>query len=333
MKDFEYVNPTDVRDAVAALTQAGPDSRLIAGGIDLLGEMKEYIRTPNVVVNLKSVPGLNRIAATPAGLHMGPLVTLVEIDEHPVIRRSYTALADAARSVATPQIRNVGTIGGNLCQRPRCWYYRDETVKCLKKGGDRCYAIDGENEIHAILGGGPSFIVHPSDCAPALMALNGSVQIVGPKGPRTVSLDHFFQLPNVNLLTENVLQPGEIVTQVTVPAQKPGTRSAYLKVRHKESFDWALAGAAVALEMTGQTVVDARVVLSGVAPIPWRSPEAERVLKGQRLTPQLADRAGTAAVAKAAPLAKNGYKVPLARNTVRLALLQAAGMNEEARRG
>jgi xanthine dehydrogenase YagS FAD-binding subunit len=326
MKAFEYINPTEAKDAVAALTQAGQSSKPIAGGIDLLGEMKDYIRTPNVVVNLKSIPGLKSISSTAKGLDIGALVTLSEIADHPVIRQKYTALAEAAQVVGTPQIRNVGTIGGNLCQRPRCWYYRDEDIICLKKGGSTCYAVEGENQYHAILGGGPSYIVHPSDCAPALIALGATVTIQGPKGSRTIPLEEFFVLPTQSVFTENVLKHNEIVTAVHVPAPAAGTRSHYMKVRQKESFDWALSGAAVVLTMSGNTVKNSRVVLSGVAPIPWRSKEAESALKGQPVTASVADRAGAAAVAKAKPLGKNRYKVPLTRNTVRLAVLHAAGV-------
>ncbi len=327
MKAFEYVNPADVKGAVGALTKAGSNAKIIAGGIDLLGEMKDYIRTPDVVVNLKSIPGLNKWTVDSSGLRLGALVTLTEIEENPKIRSGYTALAEAAKSVGTPQIRNAGTIGGNLCQRPRCWYYRDEQVICLKKGGSTCYAVEGENQYHAILGGGPSFIVHPSDCAPALMALNASVEIQGPKGVRRIPLDKFFILPNENVFKENVLQPNEIVTHIIVPTPAAGTRSHYMKIRHKESFDWALSGAAVALVMSGRTIKDARIVLSGVAPIPWRAVEAENLLKGRQLTAALAAQAGAAAVAKATPMGKNAYKVPLTRNTVKLALLHVAGMS------
>jgi len=327
MKNFVYVQPDDVKSAVSSLTQAGESAKIMAGGIDLLGEMKDYIRTPDVVVNLKSIPGLNSIRTGGTGLTVGPLVRLADLADNAAVRQSYTALADAAAVVGSPQIRNVGTVGGNLCQRPRCWYYRDEEVKCLKKGGDTCYAKEGENQYHAILGGGPSYIVHPSDCAPALIALNASVQITGPKGARTIPLDRFFVLPSDNLFQENVLQPNEIVTLISVPAPAAGTKSHYMKVRHKEGFDWALSGAAVALQMAGNTVKDCRVVLSGVAPIPWRSHEAEAVLKGKTLTPELAEKAGEAAVSKAQPLGKNQYKVPLTRNVVMAAILHAAGMN------
>src|SRR5687767_10485315 len=208
MEAFEYVNPTDVKSAVAALTQGGSSSKLMAGGIDLLGEMKDYIRTPEVVVNLKSAPGLNKIIADKSGLRIGALVTLSEIADHPVIKQKYTALAESALSVGSPQIRNVGTIGGNLCQRPRCWYYRDEKVICLKKGGNRCYAADdeGDNKYNAIIGGGPSYIVHPSDVATALVALDAKIRYVDAGGKKvTVPADEFFTLPSDGVRKENIL--------------------------------------------------------------------------------------------------------------------------------
>jgi xanthine dehydrogenase YagS FAD-binding subunit len=327
MKAFTYVQPATVGEAVAELTRTKKNGKLLAGGIDLLGELKDYIETPDVVVNLKTVPGLNKLETGAKGLRLGALVTLTEIAENPTIRKQYAALSESAEVVGSPQIRNVGTIGGNLCQRPRCWYYRDEEVICLKKGGTTCYAIEGENEYHAILGGGPSWIVHPSDCAPALIALGATVDITGPKGTRTVPLEKFFILPTQNVFKENILEPNEIVTHISVPKPAAGAKSHYMKIRHKESMDWALSGAAVTLVMSGKTVKDCRVVLSGVAPIPWRSVEAERVLKGKTLTAALADQAGAAAVAKAKPLGKNAYKVPLTRNTVKLAVLHAAGMS------
>lgn len=324
MKAFDYVNPTDVADTVAALTAAGKQGKVIAGGIDLLGELKDYIETPTTLVNLKNVAGLNQIAVNAKGITIGALVTLTEITQNPVIQKEYTALAEAAHSVATPQIRNVGTLGGNLCQRPRCWYYRDEAVVCLKKGGTKCYAVEGENQYHAILGGGPSYIIHPSDCAPALVALGATIEIAGAKGKRTVPAEKFFILPTDNVYKETVLAPGEIVTSVTIPTPAAGTRSTYVKVRHKESYDWALTGAAAVLTMTGNTIKDARIVLSGVAPIPWRSPEAEAVVKGKTYSDDLAIAAGKAALAKAKPMSKNAYKVPLAQNTVLIALKTAA---------
>jgi xanthine dehydrogenase YagS FAD-binding subunit len=327
MKAFEYVSPADIKGVVGALTKAGPKAKVIAGGIDLLGELKEYIRTPDVVVNLKKVPGLSDISETAKGLEIGALVTLAQLSENSIVRRQYTALAEAAHSVGTPQIRNVGTIGGNLCQRPRCWYYRDEEIICLKKGGTKCYAVAGENEYHAILGGGPSWIVHPSDCAPALIALGASVEISGPNGARVVPLEKFFVLPTENLFNENILRPNEIVTKIIVPKPASGSASHYLKIKEKESRDWALSSAAVNLTLAGGVVKAARVVLGGVAPIPWRSKEAETAVIGAALTKSAAEKAGKAAVASAKTLGGNAYKVPLTANTIKLALMKVGGVS------
>jgi xanthine dehydrogenase YagS FAD-binding subunit len=326
MKAFEYTSPRDLKQASDQLGNDYSRAKLLAGGIDLLSEMKERIIEPDRVVNLKSVTGLNHLEAGLQGLRLGALVTLTEIEEHPVIRRSYAALAQAANSVASPQIRNVGTIGGNLCQRPRCWYYRDEGIQCIKKGGSKCYAAEGKNKFNAILGGGPSYIVHPSDCAPALLALNGRVTIAGPGGKtRQIPLEEFFVLPRVNVFRENVLQANEIVTAIDVPTPAPGTRSTYLKFKERDSMDWALSAVGAALTMQNGVVGDARIVLGGVAPIPWRSKEAEAVLRGKAVTPALADQAAEAALADAKPLADNGYKVPLTKVLIRRAVLACAG--------
>jgi xanthine dehydrogenase YagS FAD-binding subunit len=325
MKAFEYISPRDLRQASELLGNDYNRAKLLAGGIDLLSEMKERIIEPDRVVNLKSVPGLNTLQANARGLRLGALVTLTEIEQNTGIRRAYTALAQAAESVASPQIRNVGTVGGNLCQRPRCWYYRDEGIVCIKKGGSKCYAAEGENKYNAILGGGPSYIVHPSDCAPALVALNAKVTIAGPGGKtRQVPLEQFFILPRQNVFRENVLQPNEIVTQIDVPTLAAGTRSTYLKFKERDSMDWALSAVAAAIRMRNGVASDVRIVLGGVAPIPWRSKEAEAVLRGKAVTPALADRAAEAALADAKPLADNGYKVPLTKVLIRRAVLACA---------
>jgi xanthine dehydrogenase YagS FAD-binding subunit len=231
-------------------------------------------------------------------------------------------LAQAIDVSAMPQIRNAATIGGNLCQRPRCWYYRDEHTICLKKGGSKCYAVEGENQFHAILGGGPCFIVHPSDPAPALVALGARAVISDGAKTREVPLEKFFVLPAENVRRENILAQNEVITHVLVPPPADGTRSAYVKEREKDSYDWALASAAVVVtpDRDGR-VKTARVVLGGVAPIPWPAPEAEKRLVGRKVTDAaaLAD-AAKAALAGAAPLAKNAYKVPLAEVVVRRAI-------------
>jgi len=328
MRAFEYVKPATVADAVRELGRSWADAKILAGGIDLLGELKEGIIAPQRIVNIKGISGLRYIRfSEKEGLRLGALVTLEEIETHQVIRQRYTALAEAAHSVGTPQIRNVGTIGGNLCQRPRCWYYRDEHTKCLKKGGPICFAYNGENKYHAILGGGPCYIVHPSDCAPALIAFRASVTVVSPRGQRTVPLEEFFVLPSRRLDHETILEPDEIVTEIQVPAPAPNTRSTYLKFKERDSHDFAIVGAAVVMRLRGKVCEDVQIVLSGVAPIPWRSPEAEAVLKGKAITPELAEQAGKAAVAKAQPLSQNAYKVPLTQAIVKQAVLRAAGLS------
>ena len=328
MRAFEYVKPTTVAEAVRELGRSWADAKILAGGIDLLGELKEGIIAPQRIVNIKGISGLRYIRfSEKEGLRLGALTTLEEIETHQVIRQRYTALAEAAHSVGTPQIRNVGTIGGNLCQRPRCWYYRDEHTKCLKKGGPICFAYNGENKYHAIIGGGPCYIVHPSDCAPALIAFRASVTIVSPRGQRTVPLEEFFILPSRRLDHETILEPDEIITEIRVPTPAPNTRSTYLKFKERESHDFAIVGAAVVMRLKGKVCEDVRIVLSGVAPIPWRSPEAEAVLKGKAITPELAEQAGKAAVSKAQPLAQNAYKVPLTQAIVKQAVLKAAGLS------
>ncbi|MCA1595295.1 MAG: xanthine dehydrogenase family protein subunit M [Chloroflexi bacterium] len=329
MKAFRYVSPDSAHSAAYALNRGGANARPLAGGIDLLDELKEYIIAPSTVVNLKSIPGFDRLDVRRDGITIGPVVTLADLAAHRTIQRDYPALVQSALSVGTPQIQHIGTVGGNLCQRPRCWYYRDEDIICLKKGGDRCYAIEGDSRYHAILGGGPSFIVHPSDVAPALMALGSSVTITGETGEKTSSLDDFFILPTQNVLKENILQPGEIVTAIHVPAPPAGSKSVYRKQRGRESFDWALASAAVLLHIQNGVVSHASVVLGGVAPKPWRSVEAEKALQGQRWSTALAATAADAAMHDAQPLKDNAYKVPLARETLRMALLEAAGENPE----
>lgn len=324
MKAFEYVNARDLKSASQALGQEPGKARIIAGGIDLLSELKEHLIEPDRLVNIKTVSGLNHLSADSRGLTMGSLLTLTAIETHSTIQRDYTALAEAARSVASPQIRNVGTLGGNLCQRPRCWYYRDETIKCIKKGGSQCYAVEDEadNKYNAILGGGPSYIVHPSDVATALVALDAKIRYVDGQGQaHEKSAEEFFVLPKDSPTRENVLQHGQIVTAVSIPALPKGTRSTYIKFKEKDSMDWAVSAVAVrTLVDSAGLVKEVRVVLGGVAPKPWRSEAAEAVLTGKKLTPDLANQAAEAALKSAEPLSKNAYKVPLTKVLVRRAL-------------
>ena len=332
MKAFEWTNPATITEAVKMLTVASPGDideapRPIAGGQDLLTTMKDYTSRPARLVNLKNIRGLNKITLNGRGLTIGALVTLTELEEHAGVLKSFPGLVEAAHSIATPQIRNLGTVGGNLCQRPRCWYFRLEEVNCLKKGGSECYAAKGENKYNAIIGGGPSYIVHPSDLAPMLLALGASVTVMGAAGKRAIPLDKFFTLPSEgNIRRENVWKNEEIITEIQVPASPLAARSIYLKFKERESLDFALASAAVAVRLNGHTVQDARIVLGGVAPVPWRVPAAEKFLVGKELKPDVLTEAGKIALAEARPLEKNAYKVPLAQTLVRRALARAGGV-------
>ncbi|HEY0727814.1 MAG TPA: xanthine dehydrogenase family protein subunit M [Pyrinomonadaceae bacterium] len=333
MKSFEWTNPTTINEAVKLLSVSGGDideaPRPIAGGQDLLTTMKDYTSRPARLVNLKQIRGLDRITLNARGLTIGALVTLSDLEEHAGVRKSFPGLSEAAHSIATPQIRNLGTVGGNLCQRPRCWYFRLEDVNCLKKGGSECYAAAGENKYNAIIGGGPSYIVHPSDLAPMLLALGARVTVAGAAGRRVIPLDKFFTLPSEgNIRRENVLENDDIITEVFVPASALAARSTYLKFKERESLDFALASVAAAVQLgSNRTVRDVRMVLGGVAPIPWRVPAAEKFLAGKELKPDVLAEAAKIALADAKPLEKNEYKVPLTQTLVRRALAKAGGNN------
>ena len=314
MKAFEWASPASVEEAVRLLASApaarDPEeaARPLAGGQDLLTTMKDYLTRPTRVVNLKGIRGLDRVEGDgKRGLRVGALVTLAQLEEHAVVRRDFPALAEAAHSVATQQIRNLGTVGGNLCQRPRCWYYRLEEAVCIKKGGSECFAVKGENKYNAIFGGGPSYIVHPSDLAPALVALGASVAVAGADGRRTVPLEKFFTLPSEgSVRRENVLRNDEIITEVQVPASAFAARSTYLKFKERESLDFALSAVAAAVELgPGGAVRRARIVLGGVAPVPWRVPKAEEFLKGKALSAGALEGAARLALEGAEPLSKN----------------------------
>ena len=334
MKTFANHNPGSVEEAVAIAQDAIRDGRSVSfagGGTDLLQLVKDRIPNrpgsgaPDVLVNLKTVAGIDGIASNGDGLTIGGLTALSVLSTNGDIRARYTVLAEAAAQVASPQIRNAGTIAGNVCQRPWCWYFRNG-FQCFKAGGNQCFSIAGENQLHAIFGGGPSFIVHPSDLAPALVALDATFRVAGPGGERTLPAAEFFVLPRDDAAHENVLRDDELLVSVDLPASGDGVRSSYHKVMDRETWTHAVASAAVVLEMDGDVCRSARIVLGGVAPIPWRVPTAETLLTGKPVTPELAEAVGTAAVAGARPLAKNGYKVPLTRRLVErtvLALAQA----------
>jgi xanthine dehydrogenase YagS FAD-binding subunit len=326
MRNFAYVRPTSLDDATTRL--AKPGARACAGGTDLLGCLRDEVFEADTIVSLGALARAGQgiaqgISSAGAGLSIGALTTLAELARDERIRTSYTALSEGAGAAASPQLRNQGTLGGNLCQRPRCWFYRGE-YPCARKGGDTCFAIHGDNRYHCIFGGGPCFIVHPSDTAPALVALGAVARIAGPGGrARSVPLEEFFVLPAQNVTRENVLEPGEVIVEVSLPAAP--ARSAYRKARARRSWDFALAGAAVALTMKGDKVERARVVLSGVAPVPWRAKASEAALAGSALDARAVRRAAVAAVEGADPMTDNAYKVALTRGIVEEALTALLG--------
>jgi xanthine dehydrogenase YagS FAD-binding subunit len=329
LKAFAYVSAANEREAVAALNAEAPASALarrilpMAGGMDLLGLMKDYIVSPDRVVSIRNLD--RTIAASgDSGLRIGAAVKLIDLAEHDVVKKAFPALATAAEGVGTPQIRNMGSVGGNIMQRPRCWYFRNEEFNCLKKGGARCFAVEGENQFHAVFGDGPCHIVHPSSLAVPVIAYGGRFRVAGPNGAREIDAGEFFQMPNVNLYGESVLQANEIITHIVLPA--PGQRSASYEVRFKQSHDWPLAMASVNLVMDGQRVRSARVVMGAVAPVPWRVPAAERVLAGKAITEAVAEEAAAAALAGAKPMSGNAYKIRIARTAVKRAVLKAAGL-------
>ncbi|MCA9320540.1 MAG: FAD binding domain-containing protein [Planctomycetes bacterium] len=323
MKAFKMARPKTVEAAVSVCGEDFAKTKILAGGTDLLGELKEHTQTPDMVVNLKSIAGLNAIRQTDRGLEIGALVKLYEIEEHGEIAKGWPALVTTVQKTATPQIRNVATVGGNLCQRPRCWYYRDETFKCLKKGGDLCYAREGENEYHAIFDNATCNIIHPSNLAPVLMAYDAQVEIVGPNGKEVLALEDFWVSPEEDISVENMLMPDQVLTTIILPKGSANPVSAYVEAREKQSYDWAICGATAAFRRDGKTVSDARIILSAVAPIPVRRFDLEDLLKGQSVDEKLIDRVCEAAVTDATPLRDNAYKTILLKAVLRRAIRQA----------
>jgi len=319
----EWTDVTSLEDLFARLE---PGAAIKAGGIDLLDRLKEGLDAPGRLVNIRSMPGLDRIEDHPEnGLEVGPLVTLAALSSHRVVAERYQALAAAAGQAATPQIRNSATVGGNLLQRPRCWYFRSRDFHCLKKGGDHCFAQDGENQYHAVMGNGTCAIVHPSAAACALLALGASLELTGPKGKRDLPIAEFFVTPETDVHRENVLADDELLSRIRVPAPAAQTRSAYVKLGQKESHDWPLAEAAVVLTVAGGVVSRAAVVLGHAAPVPIRSAAAEEVLLGRPATEASARAAAAAAVSGATPLRDNAYKVRLIEAALTRAVLAAGG--------
>jgi xanthine dehydrogenase YagS FAD-binding subunit len=319
MRSFEHVNASYIQTAIALLRE--PHTEAIAGGTDLLGELKARLRSPKRLVNIKTLSELHEIGYSPQmGLRIGALVTLAQIEQHPAIRERFSLLAQAASSAATPQLRNMGTVGGNLCQKPRCWYYRNKLFHCWLKGGEKCFAEDGENKYHAILGADRCHAVHPSDLAPALMALDATIRVVGPDLDGEISLAELYTKPTESHRQMTILGPGELITEIRVPTPQQNSCGIYLKAMERQSWSFALVSVAAQLNFEGERIAEARLVLGGVAAIPWRAKDAENILRGQKFSEDLAERAAEAAVAGAQPLRDNVYKISLAKSLVKQAL-------------
>ena len=326
MKGFAYVNPSSEKEAVGALGTDRTKVLPLAGGQDLLARLKDYIDQPDRIVNIKNALDAT-VAATPdGGLKIGAAVKITDLAENAQVAKMYPALVEAAGEVGTPQIRNQGTLGGNINQRPRCWYYRNEEFICYKKGGNTCFAPTGENQFHAIFGNGPTHIVHPSSLAVPVVAYGAKFRLVGPNGERIVDAADYFTMPTMqNVRMENVLAPDELLTHVILPP--PGNvKHGHYEVRFKASHDWPIAFATVILAMNGNRVGSARVVMGAVAPVPWRAQAAEQALAGKTIDERTAAQAAEAALIGARPMSQNGYKVQVAKTAVKRAILQAAGI-------
>ena len=311
--NFAYVRPATLGQAIAHAGAAR--AKVLAGGTDLIGCLRDGVQEVRTVVSLTRVAELRGISEADGALRIGALATIAEVASHPLVNQRYGALARAAGSVGSPQLRNQGTLGGNLCQRPRCWYFRGD-FPCTRKGGDSCFAMGGENQYHCIFGGSSCLMVHPSDTATALVALGARVRIAGPRGSRTVPIESFFVLPEQDATKENVLETGEILIEVIVPAPPPDFVSTYRKVRARGAWDFALAGLAVAVSFKQGKVAGARLVLGAAAPVPWRAMDAEKVLVGSRLDSKTIGLAAAAAIKGAVALEQNGYKLAMFRGLV-----------------
>jgi xanthine dehydrogenase YagS FAD-binding subunit len=327
MKAFENVDVKSVKEAVGLLRKFAGEKKnaaVVGGGSEYLQLMKVRVATPDYIVNLKTIPGLSYIKEDAGGFRIGALTTLSELEEHKGVQEKLLFLSQAAGEAASPQIRNAGTVAGNLCQRPFCWYFRSASHVCLRKGGEICYSVSGDNRYHAILGGGPSYIVHPSDLAPALVALDARIKLAGPAGEKTIPLEKFFVTPQVNARRENILGPADIVTEIQVPHPKAGSKGFYYKARERQAWDHAIVSVAAVVQSAGGAVREARVVLGGVAPIPWRVPKAEEFLRGKTIDDGAAQKAAEIALDGARPMKDNVYKIDLAKNLVRRALVASA---------
>jgi len=323
MQAFEYASPSSLKDATALLGSSWGDAAVLAGGTDLISAMKDGVETPKRVVNIKGIKDLGGVKKSGSNVRIGALVTFDDLANHAQIRNEYPAIYQAVRGVTSPQIRNMGTAGGDLCQRPRCWYFRNGFGLLGMQNG-KSLVQNGENQYHAIFGGGPAYFVSASSLGPALIAFGAKVKLVSSSGSRDVPVEEFFVIPKSDQERETLLKPGEIVTEILIPAAG-GMKSATYDIREREAMDWPVATASVALQMNGSSIGSARVVLGHVAPKPWVATEAQSFLSGKTITEDVAEQAGAMAVKGAQPLSKNEYKVQLAKVAVKRALLTAAG--------
>jgi len=315
MKSFEHINAFSAQSAVSLLDASGR-SRIIAGGTDILPAMRQNILEPERLVNLKTAPGLDYIRYDEDGsLSLGALTTLNDIAANSTVRERFPSLFQAITSAASPQLRNRGTIGGNLNQYSRCWYYRGP-FHCWLKGGQVCYAREGENSHHAVFGGGPCYTVHPSDPPVALSALGAQVRIIGAEGEKSLPIEEFFRLPGVNSRQLTLLKPSDIIVEIRIPAPPVNSRSWFKKAMDRKHWAFALVSIAVQLIIEGKTVRDASLVLGGVAPVPWRLPEVENVLRGRQLDMATIQKASELSVTGARPLRHNEYKLHLIKGLV-----------------
>ncbi len=320
MENFAYASPATLQEALGLLSTKPGEVQPLAGGTDLISMMKEHLVTPRLIVNIKQIKELGGITSGKYGVRIGSMVTFDDLMENALLRKSLPSLVEAARGVASPQIRNMGTVGGDLCQRPRCWYFR-QGYGVLAMDNNKALVPDGENRYHAILNNnGPAFFVSPSSLGPALVALGATVRVVSASGSRDIAADKFFVTPLNESMREVAIQPNELVSEIHVPI---GTRNATYEVRHKTALDWPLATASVALKMNGSTVTSARVVLGHVAPTPFEATAADKVLAGKGITEEVATQAAKQALMDATPLSQNAYKVQLARVAIKRALLEA----------
>jgi xanthine dehydrogenase YagS FAD-binding subunit len=324
MQPFEYLSPNNRTQAISLLGAAWGKTEILAGGTDLLALMKDDVIAPKRLINIKDIKDLHGISSNAQGLRIGALTSLGDLADDETVRKNYPALADAVLEAASPQIRSLATLGGNLCQRPRCWYFRNGLGLLPKDESGKELVSGGENRYHAILGNeGPAKFVSPSTIVPILIAYGAKIRLEGPKGKRELPLEKFFVVPKSEGEREHDLRPNEIVTEVTIPSASD-VKAAHYEIRQKEVFDWPLAVAGIALRMRGSNVESAKVVLGYVAPVPWPSAEAERVLTGSSVSKDTAQKAAEAALANAKPLSHNAYKVKLARVAVARAIMKAA---------